>query len=53
MLNLSRYRIIRAPCKVLIPSKKKAKSLQIGLKNGAWATFNCIKFKNLFNIGTN
>ena len=52
VLNLGRYRIIRAPCKVLIPFKKKVKNPQINPKNGAWAIFNCIKFKNLLSMGT-
>ena len=51
--NLGHYKIIKAPYKVLISSKKKAKSLQINPKNKALATFNCIKFKNLLNINTN
>ena len=51
--NLGYYRIIRAPGEVLIPSKKKSKGLQIGLKNGTWATFNCTKFEDLLNISTN
>ena len=50
--NLGRYRIIGAPYEVLIPFKKKAKSPQIGPKNGAWVIFSCTKFKNLLNMGT-
>ena len=32
MLNLGRYRIIRAPCEVLIPSKKRRKAHKLALK---------------------
>ena len=32
MLNLSRYRIIRAPCKVLIPFEKRRKAHKLALK---------------------
>ena len=52
MLNLGRYRIIEAPCEVLIPSKKRQKTHKLTLKTKPGRFFNCIKFKNLFNIGT-
>ena len=32
MPNLSRYRIIRAPCKVLIPFEKRRKAHKLALK---------------------